>query len=92
MTNKQLLNLARNLAAELEAMRLKGEIGDDFDLGTIGMPEEFTSGEQAAFHLALSRVLGLSGFELVSDDPAAIKRVNSMADFLGSTREKMAIH
>jgi hypothetical protein len=34
MTNKQLLNLARNLAAELEAMRLKGEIGDDFDLGT----------------------------------------------------------
>jgi predicted DNA-binding protein (UPF0251 family) len=34
MTNKQLLNLARNLAAELEAMRLKDEIGDDFDLGT----------------------------------------------------------
>jgi hypothetical protein len=92
MTNKQLLNLASNLAAELEALRLKGEVGNDFDIGTIGMPEEFTVGEQAAFHLALSRVLGLSGFELVSNDPAVIKRADSMANFLGSTRQKMAIH
>jgi hypothetical protein len=84
MTSKQLLNLTRNLAAELEAMRLRGEIGDDFDIGTIGMPEEFTVGKQAAFRLALSRVLGLSGFELVSNDPAVIKRADSMARFLRS--------